>query len=73
MSLLDDWDGIAQEKTRSWDREVRQRQLLVQIPRQRPHWRRKTGSWLMHVGGRLTRWGAEMAECDGQQEMPVAG
>jgi hypothetical protein len=68
-----DWEGIAQERMRSWETEVRHRQLLAQVPRQRPRWRRWTGSGLMRVGGWLTRWGERMAENECGQGVSVVG
>ncbi len=68
-----DWDGIAQERSRSWESAVRQRQLQAQIPRQRSLWRRRTGAWLVRVGGWLTHWGKEMAEVEAHQGVSVVG
>jgi hypothetical protein len=72
MSLLQDWDGIVEERKRAWEAEVRRQQLQRQIPRQRPAWRRWAGAGMMRVGGWLTQWGAEIAE-ECSQRVSVAG
>lgn len=73
MRLDSDYEGIAQERTRSWEAELCQRQLRAQITRQPPRWRRIAGAWLMAAGRRLTHWGAAMAEHERSQPMSVAG
>jgi hypothetical protein len=70
---LQDWEGIVQERSRSWEAEVRQRQLRAQIPRQRSAWQRRTGKWLIYVGGWLTQCGEEMAESKCTAGVSVAG
>ena len=32
MMMLQDWEGVAQERARSWEKEIQQRQLLAQLP-----------------------------------------
>jgi hypothetical protein len=68
-----DWEGIAQERMRSWEAEVCHRQLLAQVPRRRRRWRRWTGGGLMRAGAWLTRWGERMAENECGQRVSVIG
>ncbi len=65
--------GSSRNGSRSWEAEVRQRQLRAQIPRQRSTWRQRTGNWLMCVGGWLVHCGEEMAECERSAGVSVAG
>jgi hypothetical protein len=73
MSLPQDWDGIAQERMRSWETEVRRRQLLAHLPRRQPRWRRWTSGGLMRTGRWLLRWGERMAEPECEQGVSMAG
>lgn len=73
MLLPNDWEGIAQERSRSWEEAVGARQLQAQLPRQRGVWRRRAGGWLMWVGERITKWGAQMAQCEKAQRVSLAG
>jgi hypothetical protein len=73
MWTQDHWEGIIQERKRSWEYELRHQQLLAQVRRQRPAWRRWTGGGLLRAGRWLTRWGERMSGMECQQKMPVAG
>ena len=62
MMLPGDWDGVAQERTRSWEAEVDRQHLLRQIPRRRTRWRQWAGGGLVWLGRWLVRWGEQVTE-----------
>ncbi len=78
MFLPQDWEGVAQERMRSWEKEMQQRQLLAELAQEPPSWRRWTGGGLVWIGTGLLRWGERMAqhECPeniAQESVSVAG
>jgi hypothetical protein len=74
MCFREDWEGVAQERKRAWDTEVKKRQLLVHLPRRRPRWRRWVSAWLIGAGGSLTEWGKAMAaDHESEPQVSVVG
>jgi hypothetical protein len=78
MMLPQDWEGVARERMRSWEKEMQQQQLLAQLTPQPSRWRRWTGSGLVWIGTWLLRWGERMAqrECRenvAQERVALAG
>jgi hypothetical protein len=73
MQLPQDWEGVARERMRSWEKEMHQRQLLAQIPQQTPRWRRWTGGGMVRTGNLLMRWGERMAQRECSEGVSVAG
>jgi hypothetical protein len=72
MNFREDWEGLAQERKRAWDAEVRTQQLIAHLPRRRARWRRWASAWLIGVGGSLTGWGKAIAvECEGEHQISV--
>jgi hypothetical protein len=71
MLMPQDWEGVARERTLSWEKEIRERQLLAQLPSRPSHWRRWTGGGLVRVGTMLMRWGERMAQRECRQELSV--
>ncbi len=73
MMMLQDWEGVAQERARSWEKEIQQRQLLAQLPRQPAAWRLWTGSILVWLGTWLMRWGSRVTPNECRQGVSVTG
>ena len=73
MLLPQDWERVAKERQRSWDAEVRQRQLLSQLASPPPLWRRWTGGSLMWLGAWLVRRGEGMMQHEYSRGVSFAG
>lgn len=67
MMFPQDWERVTQERINSWEAEMRQRQLLAQIPHQSSLWRRWTGSGLVRTGTLLMRLGERLAQREARQ------
>ena len=64
MLLPQQWEGVAQERMLSWEKEMKYRQLLAELPQEPPRWRRWTGGGMVWVGRWLLRWGERMVQCE---------
>lgn len=73
MQLPQDWEGVARERMRSWEKERQHRQLLAQLPSESPRWRRWTGGGMVRIGTLLMRWGERMAQREYRQGVSVTG
>lgn len=72
MMLPQQWEGVAQERMRDWEKERRQMALLATIPQEPGPWRRWTGSGMVWLGTCLLRWGERVAQCECQESVTVA-
>jgi len=61
MLLPQEFGAVAQERMRSWDKEIEHQQMLAQISSAPPRWRRWTGSGMVRLGFWLMRGGERMA------------
>ena len=66
-------EGVAQERMRTWEKELRHQRLLTQIPRKPPAWQRWTGGRMVWIGAWLMCWGERMAQRECRQGISVAG
>jgi hypothetical protein len=73
MLLPQEWEGVAKERMRSWEKEIQQQQLLAEVAQEPSRWRRWTGSGLVWIGTWLLRWGERMAQRECQESISVAG
>lgn len=71
MSLPQDLEGVAQEKLRAWEKEIKQRQLLQQLPQKPPRWHSWTGSMLLWLGSQLTHFGERLTRRERQEQVQV--
>lgn len=71
MLLPQDWEGVAHERSLSWEKEIRYQHLLAQLPSRPSFWRRWTGGGMVRAGTILMRWGERMAQCERRQEVSV--
>ena len=62
MWMPQEYEVVAQERLLDWEKELQQRQLLAEVPKEPARWRRWTGNmmvssgtWLMCAGERLVR------------------
>jgi hypothetical protein len=69
--LPHNYEAVAQERMRSWEEEIHQRQLLAQLPRQPAAWRLWTGGSLVWLGTWLMRWGARVTPRECRQGVSV--
>jgi hypothetical protein len=67
-----DFEGVAAERARLWEIEIKQQWLISQIPRTPPFWRRWLGNGMVRGGNWLTSWGEWMAQCECGEGMTVA-
>jgi hypothetical protein len=72
MMLPEQWENVAQERLRDWEKEIQQRQLLAQLPSTPAPWRRWTGSIMVWSGTWLLRFGERMARCECPERVSVA-
>ena len=72
MMLPQQWEGVAQERLRSWEKEMNHRQLLAQLPQEPSRWRQFTGGTMVWIGTWLLRWGERMAQHECQEKVSVA-
>jgi hypothetical protein len=72
MMLPQDWERVAAEQTRSWEKERNHRHLLSQIPRQPPLWQRWIGEQMVLIGTWLMNRGEWMAQREHRQSVSVA-
>ncbi len=61
MNFPQDWEGIAQDRQRDWEKEMKYRNLLAQLPEKSPRWRRWMGIAMVLVGTVLMRWGERIS------------
>jgi hypothetical protein len=54
-------EGLAEQRARSWEVELKQRALLFQIPHQPPIWQRWLGKGMVSLGIQLASWGEWLA------------
>ena len=73
MMMPEQWEGVAQERLRDWEKEVCHQQLLLQLPQEPARWRRWTGSSMVWAGTWILRWGERMAQRECQESVQVAG
>ncbi len=60
-------EGIAQDRMRDWEKDMKFRRLLAERPQKPPRWRRWTGNTLMWIGALSLRWGKRMAQRESQE------
>jgi len=72
MNLPQQWEDVAQERVKEWEKEVRHQKLLSQLPQEPSLWRRWTGSGMVWVGTWLMRSGERMAHCECQECVSLA-
>lgn len=68
MMLPQQWEIVAQERMRSWEKEMHYRQLLAELPREPARWQRWTGSTLVWTGTWLMRLGERVAQRECQEK-----
>jgi hypothetical protein len=66
-------ERIAQDRMHAWEKEIRYQQLLTQIPREAPRWRRWMGDGMVWLGTWLMCWGERMVQRRCTQGVSVAG
>ncbi len=71
MMVPQQWEGIAQERMRSWEKEMQYQQLLAQLPPTPSIWRRWTGGGMVWIGTWLLRWGERMARRQCQESISI--
>ena len=72
MMLPQQWEGVAQERMRDWEKEARQQKLLAELPQEPSLWRRWTGSVMVWIGRELLRWGERMAQRECQESVATS-
>ena len=70
--LPQQWESVAQERMRDFQKEAHQQSLLAQLPQTPSRWRRWAGSSLVWVGSWLMRWGERMAQHECRKSVSVA-
>jgi hypothetical protein len=73
MLLPQQWEVVAAERMREWDKEIERYQLLARLPQEPARWRRWTGSALVRCGFWLMRWGERLVRRESQEGISVAG
>lgn len=72
MNLPQQWEDVARDRVKEWEKEVRQQKLLSELPQHPPLWRRWTGNGMVWAGTWLLRSGERMAECKCQESVSLA-
>lgn len=73
MMLPQDWERVAQERMRDYEREARHQQLLAQLPPQPSPVQQWTGRAMVWLGAWLVRWGERMARRKCAESVSVTG
>lgn len=72
MMMPEQWESLAQERQRDWEKEMRHQQLLLQLPQEAARWQRWTGSGMVWVGTSILRWGERMAQRECQESVATS-
>jgi hypothetical protein len=67
-----DFEGIAADRMRSWEREIEHRLLVSRFPRRRPFWVRWLGDGMVLAGNWLASWGRWLAQREYRQSVTAA-
>ena len=62
MMMPQQWEAVAQERERDWEKLMKNRQLLAELPTKPPRWQRWAGNLLVWAGDWMTLWGARFAQ-----------
>jgi hypothetical protein len=73
MMLPQQWEGVAQERMRDFEKEMHYRKLLAQLPAEPARWQRWTGSLMVATGTWLMRLGERMNRRECQESVSVTG
>jgi hypothetical protein len=73
MMVPQQWEDVAQERVRDWEKEMQHRQLLAQVPPTPAPWRRWMGRVMVWLGTWLLRFGERMARRECAECVSVAG
>jgi hypothetical protein len=71
--LPQDLEVVAQERSRAWEKEIAHRQLLKDVLRQPPCWRRWLGCGMVGLGAWLMRWGEWIVQPTRREGISVVG
>jgi hypothetical protein len=72
MMVPQQWEGVLQDRIRSWEKEMRYQKLLAELPPKPSPWRQWTGSGMVWTGQWLMRWGERMAQRECQENLSIA-
>ena len=73
MMVPQQWEDVAQDRLRDWEKEVQYRQLLAQLPATPAPWQRWMGRAMVWSGTWLLRLGERMARRECPESVTVAG
>jgi hypothetical protein len=64
--LPQELEMVAQARIQDWEKNLKQRALLMGVPRQTPYWRQWTGQLMVRAGNWLQCRGQRMAQRESQ-------
>ena len=72
MNFPQQWEGVAEERAKEWEKEIRYQKLLSELPQEPSLWRRWTGSGMVWVGTWLLHSGERVAQRKCQEGVSLA-
>ena len=73
MMWPDQWEAVAAERRRDWEKESELQRMLAQIPRNPVRWRQWTGKLMVRIGTVLMRSGERLATPECQECVSTVG